>query len=197
MMKSILLATAAVAVLSTAAVADDFDNTAVTLELYRNNVAYSLGTVAGEATTLGVDVAILPHNVLGATADVTLGVEYGIVSEDLTFSATYGVSKQFNAVTAYGELEAAYTVKSGSTDGVWVATPLVGASYAFNDRLSAFGEVSYSWDASNDWASEGGLAEIGAVYNIQDGLYVQPSITHSFDTAADETNVALKVGLAF
>ena len=31
MMKSILLATAAVAVLSTAAVADDFDNTAVTL----------------------------------------------------------------------------------------------------------------------------------------------------------------------
>jgi hypothetical protein len=197
MMKSVFLAAAAVAVLGTTAVADDFDNTAVTLELYRNNVAYSLGTVAGEATTLGVDVAILPHDVLGATADVTLGVEYGIVSEDLTFSATYGVSKQFNAVTAYGELEAAYTVGTGSTDGVWVATPLVGASYAFNDRLSAFGEVSYSWDASNDWASEGGLAEIGAVYNIQDGLYVQPSITRSFDTAADETNVALKVGLAF
>lgn len=196
MMKSVLLA-AAVAVLGTAAVADDFDNTAVTLELYRDNVAYSLGTVAGEATTLGVDVAILPHDVLGATADVTLGAEYGIVSEELTFSAAYGVSKQFNAVTAYGELEAAYTVGTGSTDGVWVATPLVGASYAFNDRLSAFGEVSYSWDASNDWASQGGLAEIGAVYNIQDGLYVQPSITRSFDTAADETNVALKVGLAF
>lgn len=197
MMKSVLLAAAAVAVLGTAAVADDFDNTAVTLELYRDNVAYSLGTVAGEATTLGVDVAILPHDVLGATADVTLGAEYGIVSEELTFSAAYGVSKQFNTVTAYGELEAAYTVGTGATDGVWVATPLVGASYAFNDRLSAFGEVSYSWDASNDWASQGGLAEIGAVYNIQDGLYVQPSITRSFDTAADETNVALKVGLAF
>lgn len=196
-MKSVLMAAAAAAVLGTAAVADDFDNTAATLELYRNNVAYSLGTVAGEATTLGVDVAIIPHEVLGATADLTLGAEYGIVSEELTFSAAYGVSKQFNAVTAYGQMGAAYTVASGSADGVWVATPLVGASYTFNDRLSAFGEVSYSWDASNDWTTQGGMAEIGAVYNIQSGLYVQPSVTRSFDTAADETNVALKVGLAF
>lgn len=197
MMKSVLLAAAAVAVLGTAAVADDFDNNAVTLELYRDNVTFSLDTVAGEATALGVDVAILPHEVLGATADVTLGAEYGIVTEDLTFSATYGLSKEFDAVTAYGELEAAYTVASGSTDGVWVATPLVGASYAFNKKVSAYGEVSYAWDATNDWAREGGLVEVGAVYNVQDGLYVQPSLTRSFDTAADETNVGLKLGLAF
>jgi opacity protein-like surface antigen len=197
MMKSVLLATAAVAVLGTAAMADDFDNNTATLELYRDNVAFSLGTVAGEATSLGVDVAVLPHEVLGATADLTLGAEYGVVTEDLTVSATYGVSKEFNAVTAYGQLEAAYTVASGSTDGVWLATPLVGASYRFNDKLSAFGEVSYSWDATNDWAQQGGLVEVGATYNIQDGLYVRPSVTRSFDTAADETNVAIKLGMAF
>lgn len=192
------MATAVVAALAaTSASAGDFDNNAVTLELYRDNVAFSLGTVAGEATSVGVDIAILPHEVLGATADLTLGAEYGIVSEDVTLSATYGLSKQYNALTAYGELGAAYTVASGSTDGVWVATPLVGVSYAYNDKLSAFTEVSYSWNASNDWAKQGGLLEVGATYNIQDGLYVRPSVTRSFDTAADETNVALKVGLAF
>lgn len=197
-MKTTLMATAVVAALAaTSASAGDFDNNAVTLELYRDNVAFSLGTVAGEATSVGVDIAILPHEVLGATADLTLGAEYGIVSEDMTLSATYGLSKQYNALTAYGELGAAYTVASGSTDGVWVATPLVGVSYAYNDKLSAFTEVSYSWDASNDWAQQGGLLEVGATYNVQDGLYVRPSVTRSFDTAADETNVALKVGLAF
>lgn len=197
-MKTTLMATAVVAALAaTSASAGDFDNNAVTLELYRDNVAFSLGTVAGEATSVGVDIAILPHEVLGATADLTLGAEYGIVSEDVTLSATYGLSKQYNALTAYGELGAAYTVASGSTDGVWVATPLVGVSYAYNDKLSAFTEVSYSWNASNDWAKQGGLLEVGATYNIQDGLYVRPSVTRSFDTAADETNVALKVGLAF
>lgn len=195
-MKSTFMAVA-LAVFGTAAAAADFDNNAVTLELYRDNVAYTLGTVAGEATDLGVEVAILPHSIAGATADLTLGAEYGIVDEDFTFSAAYGVSKQFNAVTAYGELEAAYTVASGDTDGVWVATPLVGASYKFNDKVSAFGEVSYSWNASNDWNQEGGLVEVGATLNVQNGFYVRPSLTRSFDTAADETNAALKIGVAF
>jgi len=197
-MKKILMISAIVGALAaTSASAGDFDNNTVTVELYRDNVALSFGTVAGEATSIGVDVAVLPHDVMGATADLTLGAEYGIVSEDLTVSATYGLSKQYDALTAYGELEAAYTIASGSTDGVWVTTPLVGVSYTYNDKLSAFTEVSYSWDATNDWAQQGGVLEVGANYNIQDGLYVRPSLTRSFDTAADETNVALKVGLAF
>lgn len=197
MMKSFVLASVTVAALATSAMANDFDNNAVSLELYRDNVAVGLESVGGEATALTFGVAILPHEVLGATADLTLGAEYGIVDEDLTFSATYGLSKNYGKMTGYVDLEAAYTVGSGSTDGAWVATPLVGVSYDLSDKLDAFGEVSYAWDATDDWASQGGLVEVGATYDIADGLYVRSSVTRSFDTAADETNLAVKLGVAF
>ncbi len=197
MMKSFVLASVTFAALATSAMANDFDNTAVSLELYRDNIAVGIESVNGEATALTLGVAVLPHEVLGATADLTLGAEYGIVSEDLIFSAVYGMSKNYGKMTGYADLEAVYTVGSGSTDGAWIATPMVGTSYALNDKLDAFGEVSYGWEASNDWTAQGGLLEVGATYDIASGLYVRSGVTRSFDTAADETNLAVKLGMAF
>jgi hypothetical protein len=199
-MKIFMIASAiamSMASVAVAAGADDFDATAVSIVLERDNLTFGLDTVAGEATALTFGVAVLPHTVLGADADVTLGFEYGIVSEDLTFSAAYGLSKHYGQVNVYGSLEAAYTVASGDTGGDWTTTPTVGAAYAVNDKLSAFGEVSYTWNVSDDWTREGGAVEVGARYALTDDLALTPSIVHTFDTGADATNFNLKVALRF
>ena len=197
-MKTVLMASAVAALFATSAVAGDFDTNSVTLQFNRDNIVGKLGVTAGEVTDLSVGAYILPHSVLGADADVYVATTYGVVTEDLTFGATYGLQKKLgDKLTAYGSLEAAYTVASGSTDGAWEVTPLAGASYAMNDKLSAFGEVSYAFDASNDWAQDGGLVEVGVDYTVASGIFVRPSLTRSFDTGADETNAALTVGLSF
>lgn len=197
-MKTVLMASAVAALFATSAVAGDFDTNTATLQFARDNIVGKLGVTAGEVTDLSVGAYILPHTVLGADADVFVSTKYGVVTEDLSFGATYGLQKKLSEqLTAYGSLEAEYTVASGSTDGAWEVTPLAGASYALNEKLAAFGEVSYAFDATNDWAQDGGLVEVGVDYTVADGIFVRPSLTRSFDTGADETNAALTVGLSF
>ena len=197
-MKTVLFASAVAALFATSAVAEDFDANSATLQFNRDNLQVEVGTIAGELTDFTIGAYVMPHTVLGAGADVFASLSYGVVTEDLTLAAKYGLQKELNTqLTAYGSIEAAYAVASGSTDGVWAVTPLVGAEYRLNENLAAFTEVSYDFDASNDWASEGGLFEVGADYTIASGVFIRPSVTHSFDTAADETNAALTLGLSF
>lgn len=196
-MKTLMIASAIAMSLSTAAFAGDFDNTGVDFVLERDNLTFGVDTVAGEATALTFGVAVLPHAVGSADADVTLGFEYGIVSEDLTFSAAYGLTKNYGQLSAYADVEAAYTVASGSTDGAWDVTPTVGTAYRVNDKLTAFGEVAYTWEASNDWAAAGGAVEVGARYALTDDLALTPSLVRTFDTGADETNLNVEVALRF
>ena len=196
-MKTLMIASALALSVSTAAMAADFDNTGVDLVLERDNLTFGIETTAGEATALSLGVAVLPHSVLGADADVTLGAEYGIQTEDLTFSAAYGLTKRYDALAVYGSLEASYTIASGAAEGAWTATPTVGASYDVNEKLTAFGDVSYDFDASNDWARQGGAVEIGARYALNDDIALTPSLVRTFDTGADETNLNIAVALRF
>jgi len=196
-MKTFMIASAISLSLAGAVYAADFDQTGVSLVLERDNLTFGLDTVDGEATALTFGVAVLPHSVLGADADVTLGIEYGVVTEDLTFSAAYGLSKAYGKVNVYGDVEAAYTVASGGSDGVWTATPTVGASYTVNEKLAAFGEVSYAWNVSDNWAREGGAVEVGARYSLTDTVSLTPSLVRTFDTGANATNLNLELALRF
>jgi opacity protein-like surface antigen len=196
-MKTLMIASAISAALASAAVAADFEETGVSLVLERENLSFGIDTVDGEATALTFDVAVLPHTVLGADAQVKLGFEYGVVTEDFTFSAAYAMSKAYGQITVYGDAEAAYTVASGDTGGEWTATPTVGASYAVNDKLSAFGEVSYTWNVTDDWSREGGAVEVGAHYSLSDSVVLAPSLVHTFDTKNDATNFNMTVAVLF
>ena len=196
-MKTFMIASAISLSLAGAVSAADFEQTGISLVLERDNLAFGIDTVDGEATTLTFGVAVLPHAVLGADADVTLGFECGVVTEELTFSAAYGLSKHYGKVNVYGEVEAAYTVAPGETGGNWITTPTIGAAYAVNDKLSAFGEVSYAWNVSDNWAREGGAVEVGARYSLTDTVSLTPSIVRTFDTGSDATNFNLTVGVLF
>lgn len=196
-MKTVMIASAIAMSLATAAVAADFDDTAVSVVLERDNLTFGVDTVDGDASALTFGVAVLPHTVAGADADVTLGFEYGIQAEDLTFSAAYGLSKNYGQLSVYGDIEAAYIIASGAGKGEWEVTPTVGAGYNVNEKLTAFGEVAYTWEASNDWNAAGGALEVGARYALSDDLALTPSLVRTFDTGDDATNLKLEVGLRF
>ena len=195
-MKTLMLSTALVLAASVA-FAGDFDNNSVDVVLERDNLTFGVSSTGGEATDLSVGVTVLPYEVLGADADLTLGAQYGIESEDFTLSATYALSKSYGQVNVYGSLEAAYEIESGASNGDWHATPTAGVAYSVNDKLTAFTDVDYTWDASNDWTTEGGSVELGARYAINDDVALTPSLVRTFDTGADETNLNLKVALRF
>lgn len=195
-MKTLMLSTALV-LATTAAFAGDFDNNSVDLILERDNLTFGVSTLNGEATDLSLGVTVLPYAVMGLEADLTLGAEYGIQSEDFTLSGKYALSKDINQLNLNGAVKAAYTINSGADEGAWMVTPSVGVKYNVNDKLAAFGDVSYDWDASNDWARTGGAVEVGARYALTDDLALTPSLVRTFDTGADETNLNVKVALRF
>ena len=195
-MKTTIL-TAALVLASTAAFAADFDNNSSDLVLERGNMTFGVSLAASQATDLSVAVTVLPYSMMGAEADLTLGANYGIQSEDITLTAAYGLSKNYGPMNVYGSAEAAYTIASGATAGTWDVTPTVGVGYTASDKLSAFSEVSYAWDASNAWAQEGGAVKVGARFALSDNIALTPSVSHSFNTEADETNMNLKLALQF
>lgn len=195
-MKTILITTALVFA-GTTVMAADFDNNALKFAYERNNLEFGVSTLPGQVTDLSADITVLPYSMMGANADLTLGINYGLQSEDTTLSGTYSLSKDIDKLNLNVSVKAAYTIESDVTDGTWDATPTVGAAYRVNDQLIAFGDVGYTWDASNDWEQAGGAVEVGARYKINDNLALTPSVARSFDTDADETNLNLKVALSF
>jgi opacity protein-like surface antigen len=195
-MKKILITTALVFA-GTAAMAADFDNNSVDLVLERDNVTLGVSTLDGEPTDLSLSATVLPYTIMGLDADLTLGAKYGIQSEDFNLSAEYELSKNISKLNVNAAVKADYTIASGANDGVWAVTPSVGAKFNVNNKLSAFGDVSYEWDASNDWARAGGAVEAGARYALTDDLAITPSLVRTFDTGADETNLNVKVALRF
>ena len=182
---------------TTAAFAGDFDNNSVDLVLERDNLTFGVSTLNGEATDLSVGVTVLPYTVMGLDADLTLGAEYDIQWENFTLSGKYEVSKNINDFNVNAAAKAAYTIESGVDEGTWMVTPSVGVKYNVNDKLAAFGNVSYDWNASDEWTRAGGEAEVGARYALTDDLAITPSLVRTFDTGADETNLNVKVALRF
>lgn len=202
-MKTLMLTSTLALSLSTAAMAnDDFESNSVSLVLERDNLTFGVESVDGKTTELSAYLAVLPHTVLGADADVTLGFKHQLEgNEETHLSIAYGLGKTYGQTRVYGDVEAEYLVGSNdqTVDGEWDVTPTVGVAYTFNEQLSAFGEVSYTWEASNDWARAGGAIEVGTRWNVTEIVWLQPSLVHSFDVpgAKDQTNAHLELGLRF
>lgn len=199
-MKTKLFALATTLVLAGAASAsaDDFDNTAVTISAEwdrftfevegAEDTGYVSATVGaevlsysmGEHTTSALDVYLTHYH---AADDVALGAEYTV---------TYAPS----AWAVYGSAEVEYNF---GTDAAAV-TPTVGAAYTMSATTTAWGEVGYTWDATNDWARVGGVAEVGVDFAVADNITLTPSVVYAFDQAngaADEAQLNLGVNLRF
>jgi hypothetical protein len=195
-MKLTMMTSAFAIMLASSVSAKVFNSSAFSLELYSGNTIITLDTVGNGVEALSFGVYVLPHEVLGGSADVLFTARYNFPADSTTLSVEYGAEwgVSYNMV-AYVSAEAAYTF--GPARDTWEVTPLIGASYTITPSLAAFAEVSYAWDASRDWTGVGGMAEIGLDYEIGNGVFVRPSLTRTFDTGAVETNVKMVLSIPF
>jgi hypothetical protein len=62
-----------------------------------------------------------------------------------------------------------------------------------------FGEVDYSFNASEDFADLGGIVQVGLDVALSDMVAVRPSVMRGFDTdgLGDDTQAAVEVVFSF
>jgi outer membrane protein W len=197
-MKTTLIALATTLALAGAASADDFDNTTMTVSAEWDRFTFELEGSADngyESATIGAEVLSysMGENTTNAL-DVYLTHYHA--ADDVALGAEYTVTYAPNAWAVYGSAEVEYNF---GTDAAAV-TPTVGAAYTVSASTTAWGEVGYTWDATNDWARVGGVAEVGVDFAVADNITLTPSVVYAFDQAngaADEAQLNLGVNLRF
>ena len=174
-MKKIMM-DAAAAMFSTAAVAGDFDNTAV--KLTAQSEAFSISVKAPEtgATEFAVGTTVGPVDVTGTWSRNGSTDDYAIK-----------VGKEVEVVgPVYAGASAEFTFGDSYTTDTrtLVATPYVGVAHTIG-QLTPYAEVGYSWKStSNDVlgvARNDSYLEVGASYAVTPAMAVKLSVSETRD----------------
>lgn len=198
-MKTFMFTTALVAIMSTAAFAEDFKATELVTTARSGALEFSIGTVDGDLSTFTTGATIAEYTVGRFETNVYTSLTYGRLTDTLDLTVEYNAQTALNdRWTAYGTAALSYVTPTGDFGtGEVFARPTVGFSYAASDRANIFGDVTYVWNASNNWSRNGGALEIGVDYALNDRVSVTPSLIRTFDTGADATNFKLEVAFSF
>lgn len=187
--------TALSATLATGAFAKDFDRSVVTITGQSQNLQFSVDLTKKD------DIAAFETKArIGEFKGVEAFASLGYITGDQIALGVEGkVNRQFSEqlnVYAVGNLD--YVAPASAMDkGEWYVTPQVGAVYQINPKVDVFGEVGYSWVASQEWQRSGGYAEIGANYHVTDTLTIKPSLVRGIDDGLEETNLHVETIFQF
>lgn len=198
-MKTFMVTTALVALMSTAAVAKDFEATEFVTTARSGALEFSIGTVDGDVSTFTTGATVAEYTLGRFETNVYTSLTYGRLTDTLDLTVEYNAQTALNARwAAYGTAALSYVTPTGDLGAgdVFVA-PTLGVSYAASDRVNIFGDVTYTWNASNSWDSVGGALEVGVDYTLNEKVSVTPSLIRTFDTGADATNFKLEVAFNF
>lgn len=191
-MKTTIFATiTALTISAGAASADNFDNTgaSVTAEFGRYDLTVK-GAAADGFTELSFGANIIDGLDMSVT-DYHSNDAYGI-------GLDYTVTTAVNGFTVWAVAELEYIAPETSLgNGDFFVTPTVGASYPITGVVTAWGEVDYTWNASESFAKAGGVAEVGVDFALADNVTFTPSIARSFDSAVNETQANLNLTFSF
>lgn len=195
-MKTTIFASVAVlALASSVALAGDFDNTGLSITAETGKFAITLdGAENSGYTSATVSYEALAYS-MGETVDNTLDVyvSHYDAADEVSVGATYTMTYAPNEFNLYGSADVEYLVEAEE----FHVTPTAGASYIVSEGVDAWAEVGYTWNASNDWARAGGVAEVGVDLAVAQNITFTPSVTRTFDTAADETQANLGIKFSF
>jgi len=196
-MKTTILAvlTAVGLAFGSTAVASDFEATELTISAQHGILSF---TVEGSADTgyesVAVGAEVLSFNVAGnlnSTVDV-FGTYYR-TGDEFGIGAAAGLTYDLGSLAVYGTGELEYLTKAE----VFMVTPTIGTSYTVNSAIGVFAEVGYTWNASDSWSREGGLAEVGVNVSLANNVTLTPSLRHRFDVSGVDNNTQAHIGLAF
>jgi len=175
-MKSTMMMIAAAAMFSTAAVAGDFDNTAV--KLTAQSEAFSISVKAPEtgATKFAVGTTVGPVDVTGTWSRDGSTDDYAIkVGKKVEVAGPVyaGASAEFT----FGD---SYTTDTRTL----VAKPYVGVAHTIG-QFTPYAEVGYSWKSTSndvlDFARNDSYLEVGASYAVTPAMAVKLSVSETRD----------------
>lgn len=194
-MKNTIFAAAVGTAMATNALANDFNTAGITFSANHGIFNFQVeGTVNNGFDRVGVGAQVFSfggtHN-MNSTID--LYGSYYRNTDEFSVGAVSSVTYDLGSValSAAGEVE--YFTNSQS----WHVTPTVGASYNINSFASVFGEVGYSWNASDRWSRLGGVAELGVNFALADNMTVSPSVRYRFDENGVANNAQAHLGITF
>ena len=193
-MKKIMMVAAA-AMISTAATAGDFDNTAVKLTAVSEAFSISVKAPETGATEFAVGTTVGPVDVTGTWSRNGSTDDYAIK-----------VGKEVEVVgPVYAGASAEFTFGDSYTTDTrtLVATPYVGVAHTIG-QLTPYAEVGYSWKStSNDVlgvARNDSYLEVGASYAVTPAMAVKLSVSETRDINfknAGDKNATVGITVAF
>lgn len=199
-MKTTVMAAFAAIALSSAAMADDFDANRLTTKVTVDNLEFSVSTDVsnsldgfGDTWAIGAGLTVLEYDLGSGVSDLFVFGRYedATVNTQLGAEYTWTVVKNDTTVALAGE-----ALYDFNRDAVLV-TPSVNVEYAVSRSVDVFGEVGYTWDASNDFARDGGYLEVGADLALSEAVNLRPSVVQGFDDGAEDAQFNLELGLKF
>jgi opacity protein-like surface antigen len=198
-MKTFMTTTAIALFIASTAAAQDFKATEYRSTFASGALQFSLGTVEGELETIATGATVANYSIGALENFVYTELEYNRAVSTLALTLEYGVFAELDSrFAAYGTAAVSYITPTASLgSGDFYVAPTLGVSYAALDNLSIFGDVTYTWNASNSWAREGGAVEVGVAYSLTDNFSVIPSLVRTFDTGANTTNVKIETVFRF
>jgi len=197
-----LLATSALALTlaSTSAFADEFDNTQAFVTAKVGNLEFTLeGTEDDGFAGMDMEYRFLEYG-MGqyTTAEVFGFVEYEHPSDDISLGGEYKLTYQPSEFFLYGGTKLSYDTNADNFDsGDFFVKPNVGMGYHFNSTVSAWAEVGYAWNMSENFDRAGGEVEVGMDIALADNVTFKPSVVHTFDMPVDETQARFGVEFQF
>ena len=170
----------------------DFDDNVYTATMTVKSLEFSASTVESGATSVLGGIHLLPGSIGDATTSLFVSLEYNLNTDESVVAAEYNLNANLSdRVWTYAGLEVAYETAS---EDVFV-TPSAGLGYTLGEKISVFGEVDYTFNASEDFAEVDGTVELGFDFGVTEALSIRPSVVMGFES--QETNASLELVASF
>ena len=205
-MKTLVIAAIAALGLASVANADAFDTNLLKTTLVTDNLEFSLeGTIGDELDNLG---DAWRFEAGGYFFDHTVGTFDGTVyffgqfgeafdNEFGALGAKYILTQDFGAGEVELSGEANYFMLDDFDNGDFLLTPRARVTLEATDAVAGFGELGYSWNASEDFADLGGYGELGFDFGLTNEVMLSTSVVAPFETENDDMFAKVELTLNF
>lgn len=206
-MKTLVIAAAMALGITSAASADDFDTNLLTTTVTDGKLEFTATTNVGsdfdgvgDVWTLGAGAYVLEYDLGRGESEVFVFGEYTELNDQGvgTVGAEYIYTEVNNGATLEVAGQVAYVADTSDFgNGDVFVTPRVGLEFMASEQFALFGEVGYTWNASEDFAQAGGYGELGVDFGLTESLSLRPSVVKPFDTANDDAYAAIELEFQF
>lgn len=191
---------AALALLGSAAVADDFDNNTAQVTLQKDRLEFTAAYDEADGFDKFEVMYEVHSGFIGNLPTWSkVGAFYFDETETVGLAADFEVWKQFRTRDyLYAGAKATYVVDSSIEELKEQAeiTPRLGYELGLTDEVALFTEVGYTFDLDDGLDEVAGYAELGAIFD-NGSVEVKPSLIQEFDTEDEALNANLSLKVRF